>query len=124
MVNIGHLMETQSKRQTIQSLVQAGSLSEDVWQTFSDAERFMNDEMQTIIEEAELMKTGWGKVIVRQAHELLQAEMAKQTAAQEAEADQISKQRAESDLKEREAAAAKAAKELLAEEEREGKKVK
>lgn len=95
-------MEIQSKRQTIQSLVQSGSLSEEIWLAFLEGERFMNEEMQAIIEEAETVKTGWGQIIVRQAHELLQAEMARQLESQQIEADKATKMKAESELRQRE----------------------
>lgn len=126
MVTIGHVMELQSRRQTLQSLVQSGSIGEDVWKSFLAAEEFVGEEIQTIVAEADSLKPGWGQHIMPQAQQLLQAELEKHAAAEHLENEQLQKRREEErkireeiDAKEKRIKAEQAAKELLLEEERE-----
>lgn len=131
MEDVRQLAEMQEQKQTLQQLVKSGSIGEEVLQRFLIAEQQLNQECQTVVQEAESLKPAWGNQIFQQASQLLQAEMRRQeeNERKQFEEEQRLQQRwdenrGKEELKIREEEARRLAEELIREEEEEKKKRK
>ncbi|KAJ1982938.1 translocation protein Sec66 [Dimargaris xerosporica] len=69
--DVQRAIDLQTKKQTLSTLVKAGSIGEDVWTQFQAAEAELENEMIDIVQEANTIRPGWGQGIFQIASEIL-----------------------------------------------------
>ena len=61
------------------SLLQRGSIGDNLWNSFLAAEKELETEILEVVTEAETLKQGWGKIIFQTANECFQNEKLRET---------------------------------------------
>lgn len=69
--DIRRVMTLRSQKQALSTLLQRGSVGDDLWQRFLRAEKEMEDEVRDVVAEANAYVPGWGQVIFQSANEML-----------------------------------------------------
>jgi translocation protein SEC66 len=64
-------MALRSQKQALTTLVQRGSVGDDLWQRFQRAEKEMEDEVKDVVSEANAYVPGWGQTIFQSANEMM-----------------------------------------------------
>ena len=78
MRDVARIQSLQQDRQALQDLVRSGSMGDEMWQQFLDAEAEMNIECEETMLDAEDLVKGWGQNIFREAAQLLEVERTQQ----------------------------------------------
>ena len=78
MRDVARIQSLQQDRQALQDLVRQGSMGDEMWQQFLDAEAEMNIECEETVLDAEDLTKGWGQNIFREAAQLLEVERQQQ----------------------------------------------
>jgi len=68
--DIQRLIQIKSAKQACGSLLQRGSVGDDLWQRFSRAEKEMEEELRDVVTEANAFVPNWGQSIFSSAHEI------------------------------------------------------
>ncbi|OAA64850.1 translocation protein (Sec66) [Cordyceps fumosorosea ARSEF 2679] len=68
--DIQRLIQIKTAKQACSSLLQRGSVGDDLWQRFQRAEREMEDELRDVVTEANALAPNWGHAIFQSAHEI------------------------------------------------------
>lgn len=68
--DIRRLIQIKSAKQACSSLLQRGSVGDDLWQRFQRAEKEMEEELRDVVQEANALAPNWGSSIFQSAHEI------------------------------------------------------
>jgi translocation protein SEC66 len=68
--DIHRLIAIKSAKQACSSLLQRGSVGDDLWQRFQRAEKEMEEELRDVVTEANALAPNWGQSIFQSAHEI------------------------------------------------------
>ncbi|KAH7326551.1 Sec62/63 complex, subunit Sec66 [Stachybotrys elegans] len=68
--DIHRLIQIKSAKQACSSLLQRGSVGDDLWQRFQRAEKEMEEELRDVVTEANALSPNWGQSIFQSAHEI------------------------------------------------------
>ncbi|KAJ6788571.1 hypothetical protein PWT90_11089 [Aphanocladium album] len=68
--DIQRLIQIKTAKQACSSLLQRGSVGDDLWQRFQRAEREMEEELRDVVTEANALAPNWGPTIFQSAHEI------------------------------------------------------
>ncbi|KAG9255110.1 Sec62/63 complex, subunit Sec66 [Emericellopsis atlantica] len=69
--DLQRLVQIRSAKQACSSLLQRGSVGDDLWQRFQRAESEMQAELQDVVREANALSPQWGQIIFQSANEIL-----------------------------------------------------
>ncbi|EJU05408.1 hypothetical protein DACRYDRAFT_46329 [Dacryopinax primogenitus] len=69
--DVRRLMRLTEDKQALSQLLQKGSINDDLWASFQQAEREMQAEMVEVVREAATFKEGWDKTIFASANEIV-----------------------------------------------------
>ncbi|KAJ5807474.1 Sec62/63 complex subunit Sec66 [Penicillium robsamsonii] len=69
--DIRRIMALRGQKQALTTLVQRGSVGDDLWQRFQRAEKEMEDEVKDVVSEANAYVPGWGQTIFQSANEMM-----------------------------------------------------
>lgn len=70
--DIDRLIQIKSAKQACSSLLQRGSVGDDLWQRFERGEKEMEEELRDVVTEANALAPNWGPSIFQSAHEISQ----------------------------------------------------
>lgn len=68
--DINRLVQIRTAKQAISSLLQKGSVGDDLWQRFQRAEKEMENELRDVVMEANAIAPNWGQFIFQSANEI------------------------------------------------------
>ncbi|KAI5466666.1 Sec62/63 complex, subunit Sec66 [Mariannaea sp. PMI_226] len=68
--DIRRLIQIKNAKQACTSLLQRGSVGDDLWQRFQRAEKEMEAELRDVVTEANALAPNWGQSIFQSAHEM------------------------------------------------------
>lgn len=91
MTDVGRIMQIRTEKAPLQNLVQSGAISHSIFENLLKAERELEEEINSVMMEAEIYKKGWGKTIFNEASNLFNLQKQKE----DAEAAKLEKQREE-----------------------------
>lgn len=80
--DIHRLVEVRNSKQALQSLLQRGSVGDDLWQRFQRAEKEIEAELRDVVQEANAFSPGWGQTIFQSASEIAQNQLLQQRVAE------------------------------------------
>ncbi|OAA63679.1 translocation protein [Niveomyces insectorum RCEF 264] len=66
--DIHRIIQIRTGKQACASLLQRGSVGDDLWQRFSRAEKEMEDELRDVVMEANALVPNWGQIIFQTAN--------------------------------------------------------
>ncbi|KAJ9648599.1 Translocation protein S66 [Coniosporium apollinis] len=70
--DIHRVLQVQNAKPALQSLLQRGSVGDDLWQRFLRAEKEIQEEIKDVVAEANAFAPGWGQLIFQTANEMAQ----------------------------------------------------
>ncbi|KAK5112475.1 hypothetical protein LTR62_004232 [Meristemomyces frigidus] len=70
--DIRRIVQLRSSKQALQTLLQRGSVGDELWQRFLRAEQEMEAEVKDVVNEANAFAPNWGQVIFQSANEMNQ----------------------------------------------------
>lgn len=73
--DIHRIIQIRTGKQACQSLLQRGSVGDDLWQRFLRAEKEMEDELRDVVMEANALVPNWGQIIFQTANAIAANEM-------------------------------------------------
>ncbi|KAH7025531.1 translocation protein-like protein sec66 [Macrophomina phaseolina] len=76
--DIHRIVEIRNAKAALQSLLQRGSVGDDLWQRFQRAEKEIEAELRDVVQEANAFSPGWGQSIFQNASEVAQNQLLKQ----------------------------------------------
>ncbi|KAM3419566.1 hypothetical protein BST61_g2906 [Cercospora zeina] len=123
--DIQRIVQLRTSKPALQTLLQRGSVGDELWQRYLRAEKEMEEEVKDVVNEANAFAPNWGQIIFQSANEMNQNRIIKERIAElqattEAEKAWWEKRRIGiqanfmKELDEEEAAAAKTAETLIA----------
>jgi len=68
--DIHRIIQIRTAKQACSTLLQRGSVGDDLWQRFSRAEKEMEDELRDVVMEANALSPNWGQAIFQSANEI------------------------------------------------------
>lgn len=68
--DINRIIQIRTAKAACSSLLQRGSVGDDLWQRFQRAEKEMEDELRDVVMEANALAPGWGQIIFQSANEI------------------------------------------------------
>ncbi|KAK4158128.1 Sec62/63 complex, subunit Sec66 [Chaetomidium leptoderma] len=68
--DIRRIIQIRTAKQACSSLLQRGSVGDDLWQRFQRAEKEMEEELRDVVMEANGLLPGWGQIIFQSANEI------------------------------------------------------
>ncbi|KAL2134750.1 hypothetical protein VTI74DRAFT_10906 [Chaetomium olivicolor] len=68
--DIHRIIQIRTAKAACSSLLQRGSVGDDLWQRFQRAEKEMEDELRDVVMEANALVPGWGQIIFQSANEI------------------------------------------------------
>ncbi|KAL2258448.1 hypothetical protein VTK26DRAFT_8239 [Humicola hyalothermophila] len=68
--DIHRIIQIRTAKQACSSLLQRGSVGDDLWQRFQRAEKEMEEELRDVVMEANALFPGWGQIIFQSANEI------------------------------------------------------
>ncbi|PNS20263.1 Translocation protein sec66 [Sphaceloma murrayae] len=75
--DIHRIIQVRNAKPALQSLLQRGSVGEELWQRFLRAEQEIEEEVKDVVEEANALAPNWGQVIFQSANEIANNQLAK-----------------------------------------------
>jgi len=69
--DLNRLVQIRSAKQACSTLLQRGSVGDDLWQRFQRAEKEMEGELRDVVQEANALAPNWGQTIFQSANEIL-----------------------------------------------------
>ncbi|KAL1311613.1 hypothetical protein AAFC00_001724 [Neodothiora populina] len=76
--DIHRIIQVRNAKPALQTLLQRGSVGDELWQRFQRAEKEIEDEVKDVVEEANALAPGWGQIIFQSANEIANNQLAKQ----------------------------------------------
>ena len=87
--DINRIVKIRTAKQACQSLLERGSVGDELWQRFQRAEKEMEEELRDVVMEANALVPNWGQFIFQTANTIVNNEMIrKQLDATRAKADE------------------------------------
>ncbi|EPE05571.1 translocation protein sec66 [Ophiostoma piceae UAMH 11346] len=87
--DINRIVKIRTAKQACQSLLERGSVGDELWQRFQRAEKEMEEELRDVVMEANALVPNWGQFIFQTANTIVNNEMIrKQLDATQAKADE------------------------------------
>ncbi|KAK5134395.1 hypothetical protein LTR08_006575 [Meristemomyces frigidus] len=80
--DIQRIVQLRSSKQALQTLLQRGSVGDELWQRFLGAEKDMEEEVKDVVTEANAFAENWGQTIFQSANEINQNLIIKQRTAE------------------------------------------
>uniref|UniRef100_UPI0009AAEB14 Sec71 n=1 Tax=Thermochaetoides thermophila TaxID=209285 RepID=UPI0009AAEB14 len=68
--DIHRIIQIRTAKAACSTLLQRGSVGDDLWQRFLRAEKEMEDELRDVVMEANALVPGWGQIIFQSANEI------------------------------------------------------
>jgi len=68
--DIHRIIQIRTAKQACSSLLQKGSVGDDLWQRFLRAEKEMEEELRDVVMEANALGPNWGQIIFQSANEI------------------------------------------------------
>ncbi|KAH6854479.1 Pre protein translocase subunit Sec66-domain-containing protein [Chaetomium sp. MPI-CAGE-AT-0009] len=68
--DIHRIIQIRTAKQACSSLLQRGSVGDDLWQRFQRAEKEMEEELRDVVMEANALLPNWGQIIFQSANEI------------------------------------------------------
>ncbi|PMD40129.1 hypothetical protein L207DRAFT_39759 [Hyaloscypha variabilis F] len=68
--DINRIIQIRSAKQACSTLLQRGSVGDDLWQRFQRAEKEMEEELRDVVMEANALANNWGQSIFQSANEI------------------------------------------------------
>ncbi|KAI9720371.1 MAG: hypothetical protein M1812_002877 [Candelaria pacifica] len=68
--DIHRILQIRGQKQAMSSLLQRGSVGDDLWQRFQRAEKEVEEELRDVINEANAYAPNWGQTIFQSANEM------------------------------------------------------
>jgi len=68
--DIHRIIQIRSAKQACSTLLQRGSVGDDLWQRFQRAEKEMEEELRDVVMEANALSNNWGQTIFQSANEI------------------------------------------------------
>jgi len=68
--DIHRIIQVRSAKQACSTLLQRGSVGDDLWQRFLRAEKEMEEELRDVVMEANALSPNWGQTIFQSANEI------------------------------------------------------
>ncbi|TVY49308.1 Translocation protein [Lachnellula occidentalis] len=68
--DIHRIIQIRSAKQACSTLLQRGSVGDDLWQRFERAEKEMEEELRDVVTEANALTPNWGQTIFQSANEI------------------------------------------------------
>ncbi|EEP76634.1 conserved hypothetical protein [Uncinocarpus reesii 1704] len=68
--DLKRLLQLRNQKPALGSLLQKGSVGDELWQQFSRAEKELEDEFRDVVAEANAFVPGWGQTIFQSANEM------------------------------------------------------
>jgi len=68
--DIHRIIQIRSAKQACSTLLQRGSVGDDLWQRFQRAEKEMEEELRDVVLEANALSNNWGQTIFQSANEI------------------------------------------------------
>jgi len=68
--DIHRIIQVRSAKQACSTLLQRGSIGDDLWQRFQRAEKEMEEELRDVVMEANALAPNWGQTIFQSANEI------------------------------------------------------
>ncbi|KAL2269807.1 hypothetical protein VTJ83DRAFT_1991 [Remersonia thermophila] len=68
--DIHRIIQIRTAKQACGTLLQRGSVGDDLWQRFLRAEKEMEEELRDVVMEANALVPGWGQIIFQSANEI------------------------------------------------------
>ncbi|KAK3311263.1 Sec62/63 complex, subunit Sec66 [Chaetomium strumarium] len=68
--DIHRIIQIRTAKAACSSLLQRGSVGDDLWQRFQRAEKEMEEELRDVVMEANALVPGWGQIIFQSANEI------------------------------------------------------
>ncbi|KAF2221978.1 Sec62/63 complex, subunit Sec66 [Elsinoe ampelina] len=75
--DIHRIIQVRNAKPALQTLLQRGSVGEELWQRFLRAEQDIEEEVQDVVNEANALAPNWGQVIFQSANEIANNQLAK-----------------------------------------------
>ncbi|GAB7356711.1 hypothetical protein MBLNU459_g7416t1 [Dothideomycetes sp. NU459] len=79
--DIHRIIQIRNAKPALQTLLQRGSVGDELWQRFLRAEKEIEEEVKDVVSEANALAPGWGQVIFQSANEIANNQLAKQRMA-------------------------------------------
>ncbi|KAJ5744069.1 Pre protein translocase subunit Sec66-domain-containing protein [Penicillium manginii] len=76
--DIRRVMTLRNQKQALSTLLQRGSVGDDLWQRFMRAEKEMEEEVRDVVSEANAYTPNWGQTIFQSANEMMNNEIYRQ----------------------------------------------
>jgi len=76
--DVRRIVQLRTSKPALQTLLQRGSVGDELWQRFQRAEKEMEEEIKDVVEEANAFSQGWGQVIFQSANEMNQNRILKE----------------------------------------------
>lgn len=80
--DIQRIVQLRSSKPALQTLLQRGSVGDELWQRFLRAEREMEEEVKDVVNEANAFAPNWGQIIFQSANEMNQNRILKERIAE------------------------------------------
>ncbi|KAK5172250.1 Translocation protein S66 [Saxophila tyrrhenica] len=80
--DIQRIVQLRGAKPALQTLLQRGSVGDELWQRFLRAEKEMEEEVKDVVNEANAFAPNWGQTIFQSANEMNQNILLKQRAAE------------------------------------------
>ncbi|TID16403.1 preprotein translocase subunit Sec66 [Venturia nashicola] len=76
--DILRIVQIRNSKQALSSLLQRGSVGDDLWQRFLRAEKEIEEELRDVVAEANAFNPNWGQTIFQSANEIANNQMIRQ----------------------------------------------
>ncbi|KAG8623179.1 hypothetical protein KVT40_008155 [Elsinoe batatas] len=75
--DVHRIIQVRNAKPALQTLLQRGSVGEELWQRFLRAEQDIEEEVKDVVNEANALAPNWGQVIFQSANEIANNQLAK-----------------------------------------------
>ncbi|KAI4803490.1 hypothetical protein E4T44_11457 [Aureobasidium sp. EXF-8845] len=76
--DIHRIIQIRNAKPALQTLLQRGSVGDELWQRFLRAEQEIEEEVKDVVSEANALVPNWGQIIFQSANEIANNQLAKQ----------------------------------------------
>ena len=73
--NIRRILTIRTRKPALQTLLQRGSVGDDIWQRLVRAEKELEEEVRDVVNEANALANNWGQIIFQSANEMVNREI-------------------------------------------------
>ncbi|KAF2675253.1 translocation protein-like protein sec66 [Microthyrium microscopicum] len=80
--DVQRVLQMRNSKQALATLLQRGSIGDDLWQRFLRAEQECEEEVRDVVQEANAFADNWGSFIFQSAHEMAQNQQTRKRMAE------------------------------------------